>query len=104
PEGSLLLARLPVYDEAGALAVAEAARRDGFDTALVSAALTQSRLRARATRKFGARAARMFFTQDGLEQATRPEVAARHAARYAGAGVTELGDLCCGIGGELPAL
>jgi SAM-dependent methyltransferase len=36
-----------------------------------------------------------------LEQATRRGVAARHAARFAGAGVASVADLCCGIGGDL---
>jgi SAM-dependent methyltransferase len=54
--------------------------------------------------KFGPNADRMFFTPEGLEQATRPAVAARHAARFAGAGVGSVADLCCGIGGDLQQL
>jgi hypothetical protein len=42
----------------------------------------------------------MFFTRTGLEQATRAAVAARRAARLAGAGVTRLADLGCGIGSD----
>jgi SAM-dependent methyltransferase len=45
----------------------------------------------------------MFFTPDGVEQATRADVAARHAARFAGAGADRVLDLCCGIGGDLLA-
>src|SRR5690606_1672260 len=48
----------------------------------------------------GADAARMFFTDSGLEQATRAVVARRRAQRLAGAGVRELVDLCCGIGAD----
>jgi len=42
----------------------------------------------------------MLFTQSGLEQATRLAVAARHAARFRDAGITEVADLGCGIGGD----
>ena len=104
PEGSRLLALIPPYDESTALAVGARLRQEGSDGPLVAAALTQARLRARGRRKFGAEADRMFFTPDGLEQATRPAVAALHAARFASAGVTRIADLCCGIGGDLPRL
>jgi SAM-dependent methyltransferase len=83
-----------------------AALRSRHDPALVAAAVTQVRLRARARVKFGADADRMFFTADGLEQATRADVAARHAARYVSAGAgkpARVLDLCCGIGGDLVA-
>jgi SAM-dependent methyltransferase len=104
PEGQRLLASLPAYDGAQALAVATAARDAGYDEELVSVALTQSRLRARAQAKFGDDAARLYFTPDGLEQATRPLVAAHRAARFAQAGVRRVADLGCGIGGDLPHL
>jgi THUMP domain-like len=104
PEGQRLLASLPAYDGAQALAVATAARDLGHGEELVSAALTQSRLRARARAKFGADAARLYFTPDGLEQATRPGVAAHRAARFAAADVRRVADLGCGIGGDLPHL
>ncbi|MGZ4616645.1 MAG: SAM-dependent methyltransferase, partial [Actinomycetes bacterium] len=76
PEGQQLLASLPPYDASAALAVAEAARRAGHDDALVATALSQSRLRARAVPKFGDLAGALYFTSEGLEQATRPVVAA----------------------------
>lgn len=79
------------------------ALRSRYDADLVSAALTQVRLRERARAKFGPDADRMFFTPDGVEQATRADVAARHAARFAAAGADRLLDLCCGIGGDLVA-
>jgi THUMP domain-like/RNA cap guanine-N2 methyltransferase len=104
PEGQRLLASLPPYDACAALTVATAARDAGYDETLVSAALTQSRLRARARAKFGADADRLYFTPDGLEQATRPVVAAHRAARFARAGVRRIADLGCGIGGDLPHL
>jgi SAM-dependent methyltransferase len=101
PEGRRLLARLPPYDPAAVLALTAALRREGYAEALVAAALTQSRLRARAREKLGDLADRLFLTDDGLQQATRPAVAARHAQRYVDAGVAEVLDLCCGIGGDL---
>jgi hypothetical protein len=103
PEGRALLAALPPYDESGALALGERLRRE-HPAPLVAAALTQSRLRARARGKLGPDAERLLLTVDGLEQATRAEVAARHAERFAAAGVADVVDLCCGVGGELLAL
>ncbi|WP_432476802.1 THUMP-like domain-containing protein [Nocardioides sp. GXQ0305] len=69
----------------------------------VAAALTQVELRRRAAAKFGAEAARMYFTPDGLEQATRLSVARHRAARLGAASVSTLVDLGCGIGGDLVA-
>jgi hypothetical protein len=46
----------------------------------------------------------MIFTQPGLEQATRLSVAARHAQRFATAGVTHVADLGCGIGADSMAM
>ncbi|SHI45504.1 hypothetical protein SAMN05216246_102149 [Actinomyces denticolens] len=104
PEGWALLGSLPPYDEAEALRLAESLREEGHSPELVAAALSQQRLRARAEAKFGPFAAAMLFTPDGLEQATRLAVAARHAARYAAAGVDRVADLGCGIGGDAMAL
>jgi SAM-dependent methyltransferase len=74
--------------------------RARFPAALVTTALTQDRLRRRAQAKFGALAGRLYFTEAGYEQSTRAAVAALRAARYAAAGVREVADLCCGIGGD----
>ena len=104
PEGWALLADLPPYDESTALAVGESLRDQGHSPALVSAALTQQRLRGRAAAKFGPFASRMLFTPEGLEQATRLSVAAHHAARYERAGARRVADLGCGIGGDAMAL
>lgn len=68
-----------------------------------AAALTQTRLREHAAAKFGHDAARMWFTHDGLEQATRPRVAAHRAARLAAAQPASVVDLGCGIGSDLIA-
>ena len=69
----------------------------------VAAALTQVELRRRGAAKFGDLATRMFFTPDGLEQATRLPVARHRAARLAAASTATLVDLGCGIGGDLVA-
>ncbi|NEE03868.1 class I SAM-dependent methyltransferase [Phytoactinopolyspora halotolerans] len=77
---------------------------------LVAAALTQARLRRRAIEKFApADAARMLFTVDGYEQATRAPVAEHRAARIAGrisrrdSSRARVLDLCTGIGADLIA-
>ncbi|MEQ6900477.1 class I SAM-dependent methyltransferase [Nocardioides sp. YIM 152588] len=68
-----------------------------------AAVLTQVELRAAAEAKFGDLAARMYFTPDALEQATRWTVAAHRAGRYAAFGAHTLIDLGCGIGGDMIA-
>lgn len=98
--GQELLERLAGgYDESAALSLSEKLRVE-YPPELVATALTQSRLRARAAQKFGARAARMYFTGPGYEQATRSAVAELRAARYKQADVRRVADLCCGIGGD----
>jgi SAM-dependent methyltransferase len=69
----------------------------------VAAALTQATLRNRAEPKFGDRAVRMYFTPDGLEQATRWPVAEHRATRLGAARTESVVDLGCGIGGDLLA-
>lgn len=103
-EGWALLGALPPYDERTAMAVSERLHREGLDPGLVAAALTQSRLRARAHAKFDAFADGMLFTQAGLEQATRLAVGARHARRYLAADCSHVADVTCGIGGDSMAL
>ena len=104
PEGWALLESLPGYDEQQAMALGERLRREGHPPALVAAALTQTRLRTRAATKFGPFATTMLFTPEGLEQATRLGVAARHAQRFQAAGVARVADLGCGIGADSMAL
>ncbi|MEU1485227.1 methyltransferase domain-containing protein [Streptomyces sp. NPDC005752] len=100
PEGTALLDELRDHDPARELATATRLRRT-HPAALVSAALGQARLRQRAVAKFGAADAyRMFFTPDGVEQATRTSVATYRAGRFAALGVGSVADLCCGIGGD----
>jgi SAM-dependent methyltransferase len=74
--------------------------RNRYPAEVAAAALDQAVLRRRARTKFGDRAATMFFTRDGLEQATRPGVAAHHARRLAATGVRRVIDLGCGIGSD----
>jgi hypothetical protein len=102
-EGWELLNALPAYDAGAELSLQTRLREAGYAPELVSAALLQSRLRARAQDKFGPFADGMLFTPDGLEQATRFEVAARHAARYLRAEVRLVHDLGCGIGADAMA-
>ncbi|MEU3352586.1 methyltransferase domain-containing protein [Streptomyces sp. NPDC037389] len=103
-EGRALLDELRDFDPAQELATATRLRRD-HPAELVSAAIGQARLRQRAVAKFGAEDAyRMFFTPNGVEQATRAGVAAYRARRFEALGVRRLADLCCGIGGDAIAL
>ncbi|AEN11871.1 MULTISPECIES: methyltransferase domain-containing protein [unclassified Streptomyces] len=105
PQGTALLDELRDHDPARELATATRLRRS-HPAHLVSAALGQARLRQRAVAKFGAADAyRMFFTPDGVEQATRTPVATHRAERFARlGGVRSVADLCCGIGGDAIAL
>jgi hypothetical protein len=75
--------------------------RRSFSAARAHLLLEQVELRERARAKFD-RADEMFFTRRGLEQATDEWVAAYKARRFAGR--ASVGDLCCGIGGDLLAL
>ncbi|MGJ9411494.1 methyltransferase domain-containing protein [Aeromicrobium sp. CF4.19] len=104
PEGQDLLAE--VHERAGIesdLALGTRLRRD-HDVGLVAAAVTQNHLRGLARAKLGDDAARMYFTHDALEQATRAPVATLRAERLAASGVVAVLDLGCGIGGDLVAL
>jgi len=111
--GAQALDRAMADFDAGAdsLAIATGVRRavPGITPEISSAAVTQARLRRRAREKFGPEADRMWFTPDGLEQATRAEVADHRAGRFAALGArlgrpAKIADLCCGIGGDLRAL
>lgn len=104
PEGYRLLMEIGEYSSSDSLAQGERLRKEGHSPALVSAALTQAQLRQAARAKFGEFAQDMLFTRDGLEQATRLPVAARHAHRLTAAGCEHIADLGCGIGGDAMAL
>ncbi|WP_402840671.1 SAM-dependent methyltransferase [Microbacterium sp. GXS0129] len=101
PEGLALLdATGGIVTSDDALRAVSRLRAAGHGPELVSAVVTQARLRTRAAAKFGPFAERMLFTRAGLEQATRMPVAARHAGRFRAAGLTSVADLGCGIGGD----
>jgi len=102
-EGQELLAKAVTARDDDPFAVGTRLRRD-YPVDLVAAALTQAELRHRARDKFAADdAARMYFTVEGLEQATRARVAAHRSRRYSEHS-GPVADLCCGIGGDLIAL
>lgn len=97
-----------LLDRAGGLVdvdplLAQTTLRREADAEHAAAALTQARLRVRAEAKFGDLAARMYFTPDGLEQATRLAVATHRAARLEAYAARSLVDLGCGVGGDLIA-
>ncbi|WP_338748446.1 class I SAM-dependent methyltransferase [Janibacter alittae] len=104
PEGHAALHDLPDYREADAVAQIGALRARGRTAEQAAALMTQKRLRARAQEKFGEFAEGMLFTPDGLEQASRLEVAATHAGRYAAASLATVHDLGCGIGSDAMAM
>ena len=101
----LLVAATHAYVDAGGevMKAAAAVRRLEPDPTRASAALTQVQLRARAVTKLGDDAAVMYFTPDGLEQATRLRVARHRATRLAAAEPSSVLDVGCGIGGDLVA-
>ncbi|MCU1505552.1 MAG: hypothetical protein QOG18_10 [Microbacteriaceae bacterium] len=104
-EGLRLLDSLPRYESTtDVLRSVSELRKAGHSPALVAAVLSQSKLRARASAKFGPFADRMLFTEAGLEQATRLRVAAIHAGRFQSAGLERIADLGCGIGADAMAL
>lgn len=104
PEGAARLRELPDYRAADAVSLATGLRTKGVSPDQAAALLTQQRLRGRAREKFGEFADGMLFTADGLEQASRLEVAASHAGRYAAASLATVHDLGCGIGADAVAM
>lgn len=104
PKGWATLRDLPPYDPATELATQQRLRAAGHPAEHVAALLLQSRLRAKARDKFGEFADGMLLTPDGLEQATRLELSASHAGRYAAASLATVHDLGCGIGSDAMAM
>ena len=104
PEAMTLLDEFAGLDTAkDVVGAVTALRRAGADARTSAAVLEQLRLRRRARAKLGSFAERMLFTADGLAQATRLDVAARHAQRFRDAGVRRIADLGCGIGADAMA-
>ena len=104
PQGLHLVDTIGPYDPDRSLKLSESLRAEGYSPELVSAALTQAKLRTQARGKFGEFADHMVFTRNGLEQATRWSVAALHARRFAQADLAHVADLGCGIGADSLAL
>jgi SAM-dependent methyltransferase len=102
PEGEhLLAAAAAALATAPTLLAALTRLRARYPAELAAAALETVTLRQQAREKFAC-AERMFFTREGLEQATSETVARYTARRYtAFAHVVDLG---CGIGGDTLAL
>lgn len=101
PEGQALLAEVGEIDsKADMVKIVSKLRGKGHQAELVATVLTQIKLRRRAKAKFGEFAERMFFTEEGLEQASRLKVAAIHAGRFRVQKLTSIADLGCGIGAE----
>ena len=99
PEAADALACAAAEPDPGSLAAAERLRRT-LPPDRAAAVLSQAALRRRAQVKFGAQAAGLFFTPNGLEQATRPGLATWRAERFRAAGVRRVLDLGCGIGAD----
>jgi len=105
PEGQALLEKVgPLESKTDLVKLVSRLRKDGHDPGLIANVLTQIKLRRKAQAKFGEFADSMFFTQEGLEQASRLSVAAMHANRFRQSGIKEVADLGCGIGAESLAL
>ncbi|MGY2003909.1 class I SAM-dependent methyltransferase [Blastococcus sp. SYSU DS1024] len=105
PEGAAALTRAGALLDAGTDAVTALTRlraEVGSDLAGPAWGIARHRRKARAT--FGADADRMLFTSDALEQAGRPELAARRAARLLAGGADSVADLGCATGTDTIAL
>ncbi|MGL5865060.1 MAG: THUMP-like domain-containing protein [Dermatophilaceae bacterium] len=104
PDSQALLKSLPPYEDDTVMPMLNLMRRNGYAPELAAALLTQHRLRTRAVAKFGEFAGDLLFTADGLEQASRLEVAATHAGRFYNASLATVHDLGCGIGSDAVAM
>jgi SAM-dependent methyltransferase len=104
-DGQRVLGLAAALDEPDPLKAHTALERSapGTPSDLLAVALTQAELRVRAEAKFGPLAGSMYFTPEGLEQATRLAVATHRAARLTAFGAATVVDLGCGIGGDLIA-
>ena len=89
-----------IDSKADVLSIITKLRKAGHPALLVTEVITQARLRTRAKAKFGDFASSMLFTEAGLEQATRLQVAAVHAERLKLGGYKKIADLGCGIGAD----
>lgn len=102
PEGQRLLAETaatPITPQ-NHVQIASRLRRK---TEHAAAVLETAVLRQRAAAKFS-RAAQMYFSREGLEQASSEIVAAYRARRFARLGCRWVADLGCGVGGDAISL
>ncbi|CCG05067.1 THUMP-like domain-containing protein [Blastococcus saxobsidens] len=119
PENAVLtqLAWLRGHEGATAVALATRLQDDGVDllpgldrlraevgAEHAGAAWELARLRSRARPVFGTDADVLFFTADTLEQAGRPQLAGRRAARLLAGGADSVADLGCASGTDTVAL
>ncbi len=105
PEGAAATARAAALLAEGADVLAGVARlRTDVGPDLAGPAWELARLRARARPVFGADADLLFLTADTLEQAGRPELATRRAARLLADGTDSAADLGCAAGTDTVAL
>ena len=101
-EGKKILDRLLQEEltEQNELKIGQQLRKD-FPVQLVIDAITQHQLRLKARAKFP-QAMEMFFTKQGLEQASSDAIAEHRAKRFCD--LKHAADFCCGIGGDLSQL
>lgn len=94
--GEQLLAQLASEDlsEKNALALITQLRKT-YTREQASAALSLARVRHKAVAKFGDQAAKLYFTDAALQQASHPLIRAYRAAAYG-----RVLDVCCGIGAD----
>jgi SAM-dependent methyltransferase len=105
PEGAAALSRAATLLADGVDAVSALTRlRAEVGTDLAGAAWGIARQRQKARSAFGTDADRLLFTGDTLEQAGRPALADRRAARLLTAGATAVADLGCAAGTDTIAL
>jgi SAM-dependent methyltransferase len=105
PEGATALSRAAALLADGVDAVSALTRlRAEVGTDLAGPAWGIARQRHKARSTFGTDADRLLFTGDTLEQAGRPALADRRAARLLGAGGTTVADLGCAAGTDTIAL
>ncbi|MDR0435180.1 MAG: class I SAM-dependent methyltransferase [Propionibacteriaceae bacterium] len=96
------IAAAEAFADPSSLTAATALRRR-FSPDVAAWALTQVELRRKAAAKLGGRAAGMYLTLRGLEQATRARVSDWRAARMLSLGVPGVIDLTAGLGADAMA-
>lgn len=105
PEGRAAVTDAQALTSGDPLADAATLRRrhPELTPAQTSDALGQAELRRLAADRYGI-SEPLLWTRDGLEQATRPEVAAHRAAQFVAAGARRVIDLTAGLGSDTRAM